>query len=439
MSAGSFLAANGGLIAGGGAIVAVAVIVGIFLTADDKGETAAIGAGITPPASLSTEQQPVAAHDTSTTGTPVSDANDAAKTDPSDAPVSATVIGDTVVAAVDPDAPVVDGATVARPNAAIVDPSMKPAFVPGFDLVRVDAKGGAVIAGKAAAFADVDIVLNNTVIATVKADARGGFVALFDLPAGEGPQAITLRARDPDGGQSVSEESVYVVAPDSEATKPVVTAEKPAEGAVIAETATEPATAPPPEPVAPAIVIAGKNGTKLVQPAGAGSVGPDVMANVSLDIITYDQNGEVQLSGRGTADQHVRIYVNDQAVKTEPVDKDGAWHLSLPEVSPGTYTLRVDELNAGGHVTSRVQTPFKKEAPEAVRQVANSGALGNADASASLPRIEKITIQPGATLWAVAKANYGDGRMYLQIFRANRDTIRNPNLIFPGQIFTIPE
>ncbi|MDP4891734.1 MAG: LysM peptidoglycan-binding domain-containing protein, partial [Cypionkella sp.] len=49
-----------------------------------------------------------------------------------------------------------------------------------------------------------------------------------------------------------------------------------------------------------------------------------------------------------------------------------------------------------------------------------------------------ITVQPGFTLWGIAKQEFGDGVMYVQVFNANKDRIKNPDLIYPGQVFTIP-
>lgn len=49
-----------------------------------------------------------------------------------------------------------------------------------------------------------------------------------------------------------------------------------------------------------------------------------------------------------------------------------------------------------------------------------------------------VTVQPGFTLWAIAKGQYGDGLLYVQVFEANRDRIRDPDLIYPGQVFTLP-
>ena len=47
-------------------------------------------------------------------------------------------------------------------------------------------------------------------------------------------------------------------------------------------------------------------------------------------------------------------------------------------------------------------------------------------------------VQPGDTLWAIAKKYYGDGNQYPKIYNANKDKIKNPNLIYPGQKLVIP-
>jgi len=49
------------------------------------------------------------------------------------------------------------------------------------------------------------------------------------------------------------------------------------------------------------------------------------------------------------------------------------------------------------------------------------------------------TVQPGYTLWAIARNRYGRGILYVQVFEANRDKIRDPDLIYPGQVFQLPD
>ena len=48
-----------------------------------------------------------------------------------------------------------------------------------------------------------------------------------------------------------------------------------------------------------------------------------------------------------------------------------------------------------------------------------------------------VTVQPGFTLWQIASEQLGAGPLYVQVFEANKDQIRDPDLIYPGQIFTI--
>jgi len=205
------------------------------------------------------------------------------------------------------------------------------------------------------------------------------------------------------------------------------------------EQATADAPSLPVDEVAPQVIIASDTGVKIVQPAAIEPGAPDVMANVSLDLISYDTKGEVVLTGRAQNENHVRVYVNDAPIKTEAVEEDGSWQLSLPEVDAGTYILRIDEIDQTGQVTSRVETPFQKEAPAKVKRVASVTPLQTEATTGSTPNIQKVTIQPGTTLWALAEDAYGQGDLYMQIFNANKDNIRNPDLIYPGQIFELPE
>jgi nucleoid-associated protein YgaU len=49
-----------------------------------------------------------------------------------------------------------------------------------------------------------------------------------------------------------------------------------------------------------------------------------------------------------------------------------------------------------------------------------------------------VTVQPGFTLWGIAEGQWGDGMLYVQVFETNRDKIRDPDLIYPGQVFAMP-
>jgi len=49
-----------------------------------------------------------------------------------------------------------------------------------------------------------------------------------------------------------------------------------------------------------------------------------------------------------------------------------------------------------------------------------------------------VVVQPGASLWRIARHSYGTGMRYTVIYEANRTQIRNPDLIYPGQVFVVP-
>ncbi|MFP1644983.1 LysM peptidoglycan-binding domain-containing protein [Pontitalea aquivivens] len=72
----------------------------------------------------------------------------------------------------------------------------------------------------------------------------------------------------------------------------------------------------------------------------------------------------------------------------------------------------------------------------AARPVAGAGAAGAAPA---VPAVRQITVARGSSLWAIARETYGDGILYVRVFEANRAQIRDPDLIYPGQVFTLPE
>ncbi|MDB2579023.1 LysM peptidoglycan-binding domain-containing protein [Tateyamaria sp.] len=155
---------------------------------------------------------------------------------------------------------------------------------------------------------------------------------------------------------------------------------------------------------------------------------PQALDTIAIDTISYSTEGDVQLAGRAQSESEVvRVYVNNRPVTELNVDAQGRWRGNLPDIDTGVYTLRVDQVDETGDVTSRVETPFKREDPVALATVDNPQALAT-----------QVTVQTGATLWAIARERYGEGRLYVQVFEANRDSIRDPDLIYPGQVFALP-
>ncbi|MGR3466546.1 MAG: LysM peptidoglycan-binding domain-containing protein, partial [Shimia sp.] len=253
--------------------------------------------------------------------------------------------------------------------------------------------------------------------------------------AGDAAQANTERAEtandaaqtgavgDTTAGMTVSQQASAPTPPQA----PTLSVEAPvAPQAPGASDGVGPSTAEAPVARAPRVLMASSEGLRVLQ-------APETMSSVALDTITYDPAGEVALGGRGTAEGFVRVYIDDRPISTAPIQTDGSWEAALPDVDTGVYTLRVDQIDPTGSVESRVETPFKREAPEAI-QALQGDALTTGPVREAL-----LTVQPGATLWAIASDRYGEGNLYVKVFEANRDRIRDPDLIYPGQVFDLPD
>ncbi len=181
-------------------------------------------------------------------------------------------------------------------------------------------------------------------------------------------------------------------------------------------------------PPAPAVLLSNAEGVRVLQ-SGA----PEVPDAVSVDAIAYDETGGVTLTGRATeAGGTVRVYLDNAPILTTEVDADGQWRTALPDVDTGVYTLRVDEIAADGTVSSRIETPFQREPVQMIL------ALVEEEGAQTTP-VRLVTVQPGNTLWGISRRTYGEGTLFVRVFEANRARIRNPDLIYPGQVFTVPD
>lgn len=341
------------------------------------------------------------------------------------------------------------------------------ALMPKFDTMRIDTNGALTVAGRSAPNAVVDVIVSGEPVAKTIADSSGNFVALLDVPVTTDPRDVALSATDETGLIARSEQSL-IIAPRSAAevaaaqqAADAVSVKVPTDDGVIpadqalAQTITEAktrASETDPDPLvetAPALLLADADGVRVVSAAPA--------ADLVIDTVSYGDQDEVLLAGRGAAAAlTLRAYLNDGfAGETALAGPD--WRLALTGVAAGTYTLRVDALDAQGKVVGRAEIPFKREPAEVLAQARaqqppqGEAAIAGQDRAVTTPetagntapaetaRLTILTVQPGNTLWGLASGAYGDGVLYVRLFDANRGQIRNPDLIYPGQIFTIPQ
>jgi nucleoid-associated protein YgaU len=210
--------------------------------------------------------------------------------------------------------------------------------VPAFDVARIESTGDAVIAGRAAPGATVELLRNGESLDRAVADQSGQFVMTPPrLPGGN--YALTLRSREPDGRQTLSKQSVAVA---------------------------------------------------LAEPApGSGAI---------------------------------------QA------------HAELPSHAPGTMAAnRPAPAQAAGSSQAAAQPVLQlAKQQDAAVSTALARSDGDSSSAAVTPRKSTMTVTRGDSLWRISRLTYGEGTRYALVYRANRDRIRNPDRIYPGQVFVLP-
>lgn len=186
----------------------------------------------------------------------------------------------------------------------------------------------------------------------------------------------------------------------------------------------DPAPAAKPLPAAPARVASAQPVISAYpEAAQAAPAGAAVKQDeVAVDVIDYDDKGDVVFSGRADPGSKVEVFIDNRKVGDTDTDTEGRWTMRPAEtVPPGSYQLRVDKVAPSGTVQARVAFPFVRANP-----------------LTELPNNRLVVIQPGNNLWRIATRVYGEGIRYVEIFDANKDQILDPDLIYPGQVFGLP-
>jgi len=223
---------------------------------------------------------------------------------------------------------------------------------------------------------------------------------------------------------------------------------------------------------------------------------PEVKSLSSVLIEAADvENGKIFIAGTGEPLTTINIYLENDLLGSTQVAENGAFLFEgSTQLERGRHNIRADMTKGGASVLARAEVtlvhepktvadiPIKKPKSEPEPEVASlkkseeakSEAQSDADAdveaedkveveveaeqTASIETPEQsepeeavsedkkeiqtgsaVIIRRGDNLWTVARRNYGAGIRYTTIFEANRDQVRDPNRIYPGQVLKVPE
>ena len=228
---------------------------------------------------------------------------------------------------------------------------------------------------------------------------------------------------------------------------------------------------------------------------------PAKRPDIRIATVEAEGTGRLFVSGQAAPGATIRLYLNDAFVAPSGTGPDGRLSFSIERgIRPGDYRVRLVDVDpVTGAVKSRAEVPFTVPAPPPVAVAGAPVARGTdaagttspaapraSDAPASqaerapaagsvvaglqpggsrtaapqsagprpagagtaivladpgqvvVPEVNTAIVARGDNLWRISKRVYGQGLRYTVIYGANTPQIRNPDLIYPGQVFVLP-
>jgi len=261
---------------------------------------------------------------------------------------------------------------------------------PSFDVVRVNPEGNAVMAGRAHPGSRVEVLDGDNVFGTVATDGHGEWVFVPETLLEPGERRLGLRMHLDGHDPVLSDHVVILVVPERGASS---------DGALALKVRRD-----------------GTGPSEVLQKPGAQDV-------FGVDSVDYG-GGNLSISGHAKPGHAVQLYIDNHFIGRTITDAASRWRVTpQTDIAPGTYTLRADMLDERAQVLARRELPFQRAEPADTENLA-PGSF--------------VVVQPGNSLWRLAQRTYGKGLRFHMIYEANQKLIRDPNLIYPGQVFRLP-
>ena len=256
-----------------------------------------------------------------------------------------------------------------------------------FDIVRITKEGDTVIAGRSNPNQEVMIFEGEQKLASIKADMNGEWVWTSETPLKSGVKRLYLKSKNLKNEVILSSQTIIVFLENNEINEPIVL----------------------------------RYGNK-------SSIDSEILNlekiddGIILDILTYSEDGRLILSGRTTPKKRVTLYLNKSLFGYSKSNENGFWNFtSKEEIESGKSQLRIDVTN-NGELKTFTTTIFNE----------------NVDNFKIKLKDKVFIVKPGNSLWRIARKTLGGGILYSEIYKKNLMKIKDPNMIFPGQVFDIP-
>lgn len=254
-----------------------------------------------------------------------------------------------------------------------------------FDIIRITKNGDAVLAGRSLPGIRFGLYDKNLKIAEISSDANGEWVWTSQEAMLPGAKEFNLIYLDKNGKQHTSDQSIVVFIEENKGSEPfVLKSDK--EG----------------------------NSNSLVLNL------EDLTDDFSLDLVEYSPKGRLMLSGRSKMSDKISLFLNDYFIGESLPDSTGFWTF----LSNDSYEYKKANLRLE---VSANNLDSKK-----------SFVTDIFDHDLDNMKGKSLIVQPGNSLWRISRSILGGGVLYTEIFKNNIEIIKNPDLIYPGQVLKLP-
>ncbi len=252
-----------------------------------------------------------------------------------------------------------------------------------FDIVRLDPTGNVVIAGKTIPLIKVEIYDGNDKLADVISDAHGDWVWVSDEPLTKGVKRLNLKYIDKNQ-EYVSAENIIIINKTDK-----------------------------------------KQSSKIFKYSYEDNLGIEIFNNdnqisgLALDTVEHLKTNKLKVLGRATPNSVIKIFLSGDFLGEVISNKNGSWFFEHEDISFTPQNIMITTLI--NNETIKIKTPIFEEKIKTKFLVER-----------------EIKVVEGNSLWRIARKTLGGGILYSEIYKNNIKIITNPDLIFPGQVFNIP-
>ena len=273
------------------------------------------------------------------------------------------------------------------------------------EVIRVRPDGSLVIAGKGLPNSKIEIISESTVIATTQSDNIGEFVAVPDKQLKSGEYLLAFRQTTKANKISIANEAVAINVTGGPNDIPIV-----------------------------AIIDSeGKLGARVIQAPGLieketkskfdkdNDISIKILPTISILAITYDiKVGQLILSGIASGGAQVNAGFSGKETSSTKI-LNNSWSLTIPgKLISGKQKVFAVIIGKDGKILSKNSINITGS----IIKDANGKTF--------------VVVQKGDALWNIAYNRLGLGIRYTDIVELNKEKIKNPNLIYPKQLFILP-